>query len=313
MHSCEACRSLAGIQGRYPLLFKFCAPSRHSLDNVKNSVLFCRHYAQFNDPFEFKATIHEGPPLPDSDPLKYAAAATAWGFPDGVPDELKDDASEYFDSLKDGEPAFEKMFDRMRITCFGTSQDNLLMWSHYADGLRGFCIAFDDEEIVSGADEERYLTPVEYLDVPPTVYSFVYSVAADQYDFHLMAIDEGDSLFKATGKADAWRQDYEVAADEALDTMKRTWRLVFAAKPREWQYEQETRLLVISEGETQESLRLAYPPSAVKGIIIGERMDAKYREELINTLSGQYDDVPISMAVRADGSYQLEVVPFECQ
>src|SRR3546814_2287171 len=71
------------------------------------------------------------------------------------------------------------MRQEMRISCFSSEADNLLMWSHYGDGLRGFCIAFDEEAITRG-DTTGYVLDVAYLDAPPHVDSFIYGVAWDQ-------------------------------------------------------------------------------------------------------------------------------------
>lgn len=39
--------------------------------------------------------------------------------------------------------AKEKMFNKLRITCFTTSKENLLFWSHYGNAHKGFCVEFD--------------------------------------------------------------------------------------------------------------------------------------------------------------------------
>ncbi|WFU31299.1 DUF2971 domain-containing protein [Bradyrhizobium brasilense] len=65
------------------------------------------------------------------------------------------------------------MADSIRIACFGSERDNLLMWSHYGDGLRGFCIVFD-EKLMVGARPEGYITDVACL-----------AVAHDQEDYHM--------------------------------------------------------------------------------------------------------------------------------
>jgi hypothetical protein len=55
-----------------------------------------------------------------------------------------ENSDEYFGSLENSQPHFKQMADRVRIACFGSEPDDLLMSSHYADGLRGFCIVFDE-------------------------------------------------------------------------------------------------------------------------------------------------------------------------
>lgn len=38
---------------------------------------------------------------------------------------------------------FKKEINKIRISCFGSNQDNILMWSHYADYHAGVCLKFD--------------------------------------------------------------------------------------------------------------------------------------------------------------------------
>src|SRR3546814_7447189 len=91
------------------------------------------------------------------------------------------------------------MRQEMRISCFSSEADNLLMWSHYGDGLRGFCITFDEEAITRG-DTTGYVLDVAYLDAPPHVDSFIYGVAWDQDWYSHVAIEETEKAIKYQGK-----------------------------------------------------------------------------------------------------------------
>lgn len=44
------------------MIYKFSPPNKYSLDNLRNSILYCRHYGDFNDPFEFWSCYLEGVP-----------------------------------------------------------------------------------------------------------------------------------------------------------------------------------------------------------------------------------------------------------
>ena len=160
-------------------LYKFSGPTEYALQNLENGVIFCQHYSAYNDPFEFWSRVCEGIPDPKVEPERYLAAAEAWGFPSDSVDELIADelfakeAKEYFDECKNYAPPFAEMRQGIRIACFGSEQNNLLMWSHYGDGLRGFCIVFD-EELIANADPEGYLFDVAYLKEPPIVDRLIY-------------------------------------------------------------------------------------------------------------------------------------------
>ncbi|WP_053553524.1 DUF2971 domain-containing protein [Sphingopyxis sp. 113P3] len=290
------------------MIYKYFPPNHYSLENLQNDVLFCRHFEDFNDPFEFWSCLLQGiPTLNEVD--RFKAACATWGFVDADVLDPPDDWQEYFESLDEAQPDFKLLFDHTRIACFSAAPDNLLMWSHYADGMRGFCIAFD-ENLILGDDPKDYLTDVEYLDKPPLVDSFVYVVAEDQYDYHLMAIDETKTEMKYFDKKEAWPcqlEDFRRCADEALAFMKSIWRRAFAAKPAEWAYEREIRLLIRAQEGGKQPVSRTYPIESVKQIIIGEKMDKAFRNELTTLIADRFHGVPVREARRLPTSYGLEI------
>jgi hypothetical protein len=289
-------------------LLKFCGPTEHGLDNLRNKVIYCQHFEAFNDPFEFWTRFVEGVPDPVTERERFIAAITEWGFGEDRFDEALENAPDYFDSLVDLQPGFRKMTEGMRIACFGSDADNLLMWSHYADGLRGFCLVFD-EDLIRKAVPSAYITDVIYLEKPPFVDSFVYAVAHDQEDYNVMAMQETRakvSYFGPTGE-EQWIPGYEAAADEALRHMHAMWQHAFAAKPFEWRYENERRLLVDGDDKSRVPLMLSYPAEAITEIIVGERMPPAYLERLIATVADLPGDVPIRTARRSSEFYTLTI------
>jgi hypothetical protein len=287
-------------------LLKFSAPQDYALENLKNGMIFCQHYTRYNDPFEFRARILEGRPDQQAEPERFAAAVREWGFP-VVDDALEFEANEYLESIEYYEPHFAGMLDGMRIACFGAERDNLLMWSHYADGLRGFCIAFDEDAMIS-AEPKAYLADVAYCDQPPTVDSFVYAVAYDQNEFHLMAMDEEETQIKHLGKKDdGWIAACRETADEALFRMQLIWQQIFATKPREWEYEHERRLLIQTDRDDLTPLQHSYPRHAVREIIVGERMPADYLANLKQIVAENYGHAEIRTAYRTTDSYKLQI------
>jgi hypothetical protein len=52
------------------------------------------------------------------------------------------------------------------VTCFSETVDDLLMWGHYADGHRGFCLEFDTADPLLGSVKQvRYSDQFPKLDV----------------------------------------------------------------------------------------------------------------------------------------------------
>ena len=287
-------------------ILKFCASTECSLSNLEKGVIYCQHFSAYNDPFEFWNYVHEGIPDADSEPERFVAATRAWGMEGCSPQDK--DLINYFDECQHYQPPFQEIRERMRIACFGSQRDNLLMWSHYADGLRGFCIVFDGESIAK-AEPEGHLLDVAYLHAPPIVDSFVYAIACNQDWYHHTAIEETETRIRRLGKTEEqhWIPIYEQAGAEALGQMHQIRQLVFAAKPAEWKYEREQRLLVQTDGRDGHPIERPYPRKAVREIIFGERMSCEFRSRLMSVLHQHYSAVPIRTARRAQGRYTLSV------
>lgn len=285
-------------------LLKFTNPSNYSLMNLEQGVIYCQHFSKYNDPFEFWSPIYEGIPCPEEEPERFSAALKAWGMEGCDPNDV--DLISYFDECKDYQPPFKKMRDFARIACFSSQKDNMLMWSHYADGLRGFCIVFD-EEVILESEPEAYILDVEYKKNPPTIDSFVYAISYDQDWYNSVAIEETQARIKALGNAedDKWISIYEEYGALAVAQMHEIWQKVFAVKPREWKYENERRLIVHTSMDDEEPLLYSYPPHAVKEIILGERMDESYRIKIMSILREKYPAVAVKKARRVLGKYSV--------
>ncbi|WP_374410657.1 DUF2971 domain-containing protein [Novosphingobium colocasiae] len=295
-------------------LFKFCRPTDNALHNLEAGHLFCQHYTAYNDPFEFWTTVSKGIPDPEREPERYIAALGAWGFDCRTVDEAKKDeiisgsVDDYFDECLDYALPFDTMRQEIRISCFSAQSDNLLMWSHYADGLRGFCIAFDEEVLTQGSSI-GYVVDVAYLNAPPRVDSFVYAVARDQDWYSRVAIEETEAAIKYQGKAELAGEIamYKESGARALRTMREIWQQVFAAKPAQWQYECERRLLVQTGRDDAAPVLQSYDRGAIKEVILGERMPDEYRARILAVMQGVLPDVPLKTARRSRESYSIVI------
>ena len=231
-------------------LLKFCSPTAHAIQNLENGQIFCQHFSAYNDPFEFWAEILTGIPNPDREPERYLAAIQTWGFQCASIDEAMTDdliqgsVRDYFEECQDYAPSFETMRQGTRIACFGSERNNLLMWSHYADGLRGFCIVFDEDDLVT--NDTDYIFEVSYVDAPPVVDSFLYGIAKDQDWYSGIAIEETEAAIRHQGRSELQGEIamYGESGAAALQTMRKIWQQVFATKPTAWKYERERRLLL---------------------------------------------------------------------
>jgi hypothetical protein len=144
-------------------IFKFYSVSDYSLHALQNNQIYCNHYSAFNDPFECWCITVSGIPDPVKEKDRYAAVYRAWGFeePDYSPSGVEEliGYCEQFDN--EYAVSAGQYVESARISCFSQEISNLLMWSHYTDGLRGFCIEFDPDEIVKSS-QQAVILKVKY-------------------------------------------------------------------------------------------------------------------------------------------------------
>ena len=120
-------------------LYKYEQVNLQTLRNLKNQVIYLGAPRNFNDPYDCAI----GAPLTDlSD---QGLERLLEGRRVNAPNEtlkamFKDGATKTIQGLT------EKFLDERGVACFTEAPENLLMWSHYADGGRGMCLAFATKE-----------------------------------------------------------------------------------------------------------------------------------------------------------------------
>ncbi|OCH61886.1 DUF2971 domain-containing protein [Vibrio splendidus] len=277
-------------------LYKFRQVDTYSLAGLANNTLWFSNLNDFNDPFEGSYIFDDS--LTESDFSELEARLAK-----------RTDVSE---------EAFQEMLKELGITDGGADKRNLihkmavrdyqsivgimhaskvlstsyfdnsekpdplfsnLMWSHYANGLRGFCLVFDDELLLQSAvDGGVGLRPilVRYTDDPRSLSlsDFVHStyVLGNKSDVNLI--------------------------EEVAQTV--------ATKSQAWEYENECRLLSLEKNSAQ-----AYDSKSLMEIVIGEKMPKDQQTLVINTAKSANPDIKIKLARLKENTYQLEVVDYE--
>lgn len=157
-------------------LYKYQPVTAQTLQNLKRCTLWFSPPASFNDPFDCALKVVRAENIDFERVWQHLEATTSIDpefatsmRPDG---ELSD---EFRASTARGiESAFGKIRDQnlnqRGVACLSAKRDNMLMWSHYANGHRGFCLEFDTScEPFCQAKQVIYssavpqLDPVEYL------------------------------------------------------------------------------------------------------------------------------------------------------
>ena len=160
-----------------------------------------------------------------------------------------------------------------KVCCFAEKPDNILMWGHYAKGIRKKNGKNGTDEIISNAG---------------IVVSF-------KKDLNLY----NGAFFK---KVD-YQDDRMPLPDERTDILAYIGDLL-TRKARCWSYEEEWRLIKLNTKND----RLQVNRAAVNAIYLGLETHPDHIEKVKHIRNQKYPDVPIYQAKRNDTAYQLDFI-----
>ena len=136
-----------------------------------------------------------------------------------------------------------KKFDEYLFFCLTSLPNNNLMWSHYANSHKGFCLEWDASKLnASKAIYQEHIASFELLDII--------------------------------------KGQFGLSLNSAEKSKEKIWKAL-KVKLKEWEYEEEYRIQLgngmrhlVNEKHANFSL-VSYEPEFIKSIIFGCRMDTK--------------------------------------
>jgi len=153
-------------------IYKYYPFSEYSLKSLKSQTLYFASPLKFNDPYDCAITA-KFEQISDSDATKFkdkcmsddrVTEAEKRFLRSASLDELK---IEFLKVLTDHLNKYIAEFQKKRgICCFTENNDNLLMWSHYANVSKGFCLEFNPKLAPQLSNKLRKVTYSEKL---PTI------------------------------------------------------------------------------------------------------------------------------------------------
>lgn len=222
-----------------------------ALKNLSETSLYFNRMDKFNDPFEGRpyTFMPEYSALLDEQYIQVVRRC--------VEEKLIPQNEQYFRSRTSGIGCYELLRSNVEqlsestlydykltfgITCLTTKPkdgteplSNPLMWSHYADGFKGFCIQFDVEKLAKGLEDKgAYLLLVDYTNERPTINGF--------------------EFFRDWNRPEAKNP---FTAQKIVDKL-------FATKHEAWAYESEFRFFHKEVCERT----LQYPLEAIEKVIV---------------------------------------------
>lgn len=266
-------------------LAKFFTFNENSLQALSEPYLWFSRPEDFNDPFEGKVSIlyptNADECINSFDALAEAGQHSNWRELSAIARKMAEQYPErVLESFKPNIEEIERLsFEAVRESSFcclfnddsdkGDDQD-ILMWSHYGNGLKGFKVEFDSSKLVESLPESTARLPVRYSENFPTV--------------------------KMLDLIDAY------ANKKIVDATVLTVAHI-GHKHSAWKYEKEYRFISRKRGEH------TYDPSSIRSITFGEKMPAPQRKVLISITRSINPNIEFFIASRSIDSYRLVKVP----
>jgi Protein of unknown function (DUF2971) len=151
-------------------LYKYDAISLQALQNLKRQIVYFGSPTRFNDPYDCATKpLFINPDKKQLDAIRHHYL-TSSSVPMDKKIQFRDLSDEKLSEvlLRSCRQVFDEILEsfvqQRGITCFSEKNDDLLMWSHYADKSTGMCLEFD----TSFSPFEK-VVPVKYVEEMPTL------------------------------------------------------------------------------------------------------------------------------------------------
>ncbi|MCG9626181.1 DUF2971 domain-containing protein [Vibrio mediterranei] len=178
-------------------LFKYCPIGKNQLSALSQQKMWYSKPAGFNDPFDTRFSVK-------GEKFAYAQETDSQKLQHFFDEDMSSAIVKKKVSLDGHLDEFRKGVEELGILSLADSNENLLMWSHYAADHKGMCLGFQRHPD-SALGDSKSCNPVNYIDNHPTLNT-------------KSLIDKTDAL---TSK-----------------------RRILYSKSKHWEYEQEWRHIV---------------------------------------------------------------------
>lgn len=210
---------------RYPeiaALYKYrkCDDEGYWLSSLRDrKVWYCRR-SSLNDPFDSTLMIYT-----DYTDQEYTASLERFGREQGFSESeiqklVEEQLPRKAENLREGPNEIQQRIDRLGIYCLTELPDNILMWAHYADAHRGFCIEYD-RNLDNRLGQYDYARRIQYIDHPKLYPDDFYDPYKDQPEGVLS--DEDPYMRMLYTKAPDWKYEREWRIRNATPDALEDW------------------------------------------------------------------------------------------
>lgn len=273
------------------MLYKFYSFESHVIESLSNDLLYFASRHDFNDPIDCN------PPFKETDYDKFKALyyKVLSNIKNCDPKFLEFASTDSFlnvlwESINDISVLKERVeliSDNAKILCLSRSNDSPLMWGHYANGHRGFCVGYDIQ-----ITSDLIFSPELFLkdDVPVNCREITYSnKPIDSVECYLLSLS---LIFEYSSKRD---DKGFLSYQNALDVFKNgnvtrefTTNYIIehlTQKHESWSYEEEVRAIVFPDDDKKLHV---HKKGLIKKVIFGAKMPQSQRQT-IESIIGKHN------------------------
>lgn len=260
-------------------LLKFCSFNINKITFLLSNKIWMSSNESFNDPFDGLISVGIGK---HKNKIIQKAVRNAL--------EVYEPDCDYIFEKHDGEILYQYFYweieqrNDLRACSFSLDKNGLLnsdyMWSHYSDGLRGFCIVFERIPLIKSLatlNSENFLGALEvkYSEKFPHI---------DLVDFYSNA--SMDTEYFPNDESPFTRQIYEKTATKSMS----------------WSLENEFRVISMNTNH------LIYDSSAISYVVVGEKMTEDNRNLIFKTMKSIRPNIVFKEARINREKYGIEIV-----
>ncbi|MCY9805892.1 DUF2971 domain-containing protein [Vibrio scophthalmi] len=275
-------------------LYKFRDVNTNSLTALANAELWFSSKEDFNDPFEGTLILDES--LDESD-YQLWRDNVDWTMEIDPQDKgfvqlceslslnpsTTDEKLLILEGLRSDLGVLKKIIHESKFLCLSQRDQTTdpiyenLMWSHYAQGLRGFCLVFNNDGLqkdINKASKKRMRgIKILYQDQPNKISLSEYL------------------------RSDMWTNKN---CKKYIQTVTET----IATKSSVWKYENEMRIMTLDS----QANAYNYSPETLEEIVLGEKMPQRHKELVLSIAKSKYPHAKIKIARIIPNTYKIEIV-----
>lgn len=187
----------------------------------------------------------------------------------------------------------QKLENLSYMTCFSETNSNLLMWGHYAQQHKGFCVEYDLQKLMS--EDHSLIDPIGHLF--PIVYRNKRQPARDL-----------SALAKSLSTLNADIRDHSECTEPLNDILP-----LFLVKSKDWEYEKEWRIIYSRKQMYDLDDELLYGGNisfkCISAVYLGYRVHPEIRkniQEICKRISFEAAPVKVYHAGLSTTEYKIE-------